>query len=500
VNQYFSFSNYRMPIILLLSSSLIVWIYLLLKKYQLFGYFDWDLAILSQAVWQLSHGSQSLSLTGFNFFGDHANFIALFMIPVYKIFPHPLTLVVIKIILFHIAALSLYYITQKYLNKTVAVIFVIAFLFFPPNIFANIYEFNFDCVALVLLFWMIYFYKEKKFVPFLAVSCFVLLVKENMSLLLAMFGVLTLFLRDRDRWKWGVVPIIIGGALFFVLTMYVIPGFRGSDSYVLTTRYRHLGGSVGEILRAVFFNPGKILSMIFHFPHIYYFVSFFGGFLALSLLGGEVLLISTPFFLQHLLSSNWQEHTIFYHYSHALVPFIFLSAVYGLARVKHKWGERKMMVVVTILGLIQIGHFAYFFNEYKSRLGYQNPRRAQENWQLVNAIPNDGHVLATFDYLAPLSARTYLYSFHKVFDEQFQNEQERIKSPFYTKQTFAIPENVEYALIDLHDRWLMARKKEAPESVEQRIKDFLTSEEWTVILKTGSRVLLQRNQDFYPRR
>ena len=211
---------------LLLSISFVFWCICLFTKFFRFGYFDWDLAIITQALWMLGQGSQYFSLGDYNFFGDHANYIALFFVPLIKIFPHPLTLIVVKIVAFHAAALSFYLIAKKFIEPLAAILMTLTFLIFPANVMSMLYEFNFDIIGMILLLWMIYAFIVNNYSLFIWSSIFGLLVKENMYLVFIMFGLMALFLK-KDRLKWGVVPVVSGAILFYTVMFHLIPYYRG---------------------------------------------------------------------------------------------------------------------------------------------------------------------------------------------------------------------------------------------------------------------------------
>ena len=118
------------------------WSLLLSYKYVHFGYNDWDLAFFTQACWQLLHGSQFASITGINYFGDHSYFITLLILPFFALVPHPLTLVLLKLIAFIIAVYLFYKIAYDALGQETALVLMVLYIVFPANIFSVLYEFN----------------------------------------------------------------------------------------------------------------------------------------------------------------------------------------------------------------------------------------------------------------------------------------------------------------------------------------------------------------------
>ena len=89
------------------------WTALLTVKFNFFGYYDWDLALAAQTLWNLTHGSTHVSLYGMNFLGNHAEYAAFLLAPLYKIFPSPLLLIYLKVISFFSAAFVLFLLARR---------------------------------------------------------------------------------------------------------------------------------------------------------------------------------------------------------------------------------------------------------------------------------------------------------------------------------------------------------------------------------------------------
>ena len=113
-------------------------------------------------------------------------------------------------------------------------------------------------------------------------------------------------------------------------------------------------------------------------------------------------------------------------------------------------------------------------------------------WSFVEAVPPQEGVVATFDYLAPLSLRRYLYAFHKVYNESYQNPEEIRSNELNTGNSFVLPDQVHYALIDFKDPWLRQSLKFWTQETSQRIQMFLKTGNWKVIKSYGSIELLKR--------
>jgi len=468
------------------------WVYLLNYKFFHFGYYDWDLAFFAQGMWNLSHGSGYVSLFDVQLLANHANLIAFFVIPLYKIFPHPLTLVFLKVASYVTAAFVLYLLTKEKLGGTIAVLFLLFYLFYAPNIIGMLYEFDFESLAPAFLMLIFYFYVKDRWLGFMICAGILFLIKENLPLIVLAFSIHGLFTK-KDKIRFGVIPGILSLASFFLLVFVFIPRMSGGaigdgHSYYIGHNYQGLGGSVGGVLSSIIFHPIKIWQYILTSQNINFLVAIFAPFLTLPLFTPGILFLISPILLQHLLSSGVQEHSIRFAYVLTIAPFLFLATI-GTLKVFY---EKSRKVYNSILILLVFFNIVYFFlnvSEMKQRfMLIQDRDQTQEmvfdRWELVQMVPPDASVVASFSFLAPLSQRKNLYAFHKIYDPSYQNDQ----------YSYVLPSKVQYALIDFNDPWLLYDLKVYPVFTKNRLSNFFIQNKWIVKRRYGKIILFERGK------
>ena len=468
-----------------------IWCILLFYKYDHFGYSDWDLAFFTQACWQLLHGSQFTSITGINYFGDHSYFITLLILPFFALVPHPLTLVMLKLIAYLVAVYLFYKIVLEALGQKAALVLMVLYVIFPANIFSILYEFNPESFAPPILFWMFIAFQKQQWRSFLAASVLLMLIKENMSLLVCTFGVYGL-LSKKCPPKIAWFSMFLGAAVFYILVVYVVPYFRHLTYHAFIVRYAYLGHSVGEIVFNVFTHPQKGAAFVFSALNRRYILSLFGPLLVPALFGWQLLFLAAPLLLQHLLSNAGQEHTIYYHYGLTIAPFIFLATMRTLSLCRRKFSRRIFNAILFLLMALSIRDLSGYVVPFMYKLNRHFDHLDAVRWVFIEAIPPQEGVIATFDYLAPLSLRKNLYSFHKVYDEFYQNPKKIKLSELNTGKPFVLPDQVHYALIDFKDGWIRDSFKLRPQITSERIQAFLQKSHWQIIKRYGSLVLLKR--------
>ncbi|MBF0570466.1 MAG: DUF2079 domain-containing protein [Candidatus Omnitrophica bacterium] len=468
-----------------------IWCFLLCYKYVHFGYNDWDLAFFTQACWQLLHCSQYTSVTGINYFGDHSYFITLLILPFFALAPHPLTLVLLKLMAYLVSAYLFYKIAYESLGQKTAVILMVLYLAFPANIFSVLYEFNPESLAPPILFWMFMAFQRRQWRAYLIASILLMLIKENMALIVCAYGLYGIFSKKCPP-KIAWFNLFLGAGVFYSLVIYVVPYFRHLAYHPFVVRYEYLGQNIGEIIFNLFAQPHKALHAIFSGMNVKYFKSLFGPLLLPVLISWQFLFLASPILLQHMLSDNPSEHSIYYHYGSTITPFIFMAVMCAL-NLCFKRFSRRLFNAILFLLIFSVTAFLFcFLDAFVYKLNYHPDHLEAVRWDFVKAVPFQTGVIATFDYLTPLSSREYLYAFHKVYDESYQNPQEIKSNELNTGKSFVLPDQVRYALIDFKDPWLNRSLKLWPQASSKRIQMFFKRDNWKVIKRYGSIVLLKR--------
>ncbi len=466
------------------------WVILLTYKYYYFGYYDWDLAMYAQAMWGLLHGSLTPSIFGINFLANHAEYITFTLVPIYFLFSHPLTLIYLKLFSFISGAYIFFMIGRKSIEPLGALILMILYLLFPANIFAVLYEFHFESLNIGLLFLLFYFFQSQKFIPFCITMFFVSMIKENMPPIIVAFGIYAFFSRRENKILWSLVPILWGIGIFYVSMFLITPALRvhlNSVNYYLGM-YEGIGRTPAEIAKTFLFHPFTILSIILQPHNLAYLKELFGPLLFIPLFSPHILFLISPIFLQHLLSSGFQEQTIYYHYAATIVPFIFLATLQSLRFIRTKIKPLFYYIIFSLMVLSCAVNLGFYKKDIALRISRFEDRLDPIRWQMVKEIPPDKGVIATLSFLAELSQRKHVYSFLNILKN----------ADGFSGQSFNLPASVSYALIDWDDGWIKStiflNPVANPQQILKRIQDFLSAG-WVIKDAVDSIVLLQKGKD-----
>src|SRR3989344_3060964 len=188
-------------LIIAASAYFIVFSLICILKYLQFGYNGLDLAIFNQVFFNSSEGNLfQFTIHPGSYLGDHFELIILLLLPVYLVFQHPLTLLILQTLILAMAAWPIYLIARSVLAKPWPLIISLIWLANPFVQNINLFEFHILPFAIFLLLFAFYFYQQNNFKAFLLFSFLSLLVREDVALVVFMFSLLSLL--DKKGCKW----------------------------------------------------------------------------------------------------------------------------------------------------------------------------------------------------------------------------------------------------------------------------------------------------------
>ena len=408
-------------------------------KFHYFSYDDFDLAIHDQIIWNILHGRIFNSILGVDFLGNHAHFISFLVAPFYLLFPHPLFLLFLQTVFLAAGAFPLYALARGYHSCRLSLIIAAAYLLYPGLGYTNLYEFHPTCFAVFFILCTAYYFYKENFFFFNIFMALSLLCQENIALIFMMWGFYALILRRELKWVWW--PVCLGLVYFLCCVYIILPGFN-KNTFNFFHIYGPLGDSFGKVVQTCIFHPVKVAAILFQPQKMIFLAQLFISLLFIPFFSPLSLLPAFLIFMQHLLSSRLSEVSLHYHYTAELIPFIFIAFVFGLKKIfpagsKHKILGYILFFNALFVNLIMGPHFCLMRDFKIMPFKFD----VEQNEAMLDQIPKEASVVATFEYLPHLSHREDLYSFHHVY------------SGFYTLFTkpYQLPDRVQYALIDFND-------------------------------------------------
>ena len=389
-----------------------------------------DLGNMDQTVWNTIHG-RIFKLTdpnGTNIISRlaiHADFILILIAPFYLIWENPKMLLLIQTVVLAIGAIFVYAIGKNVIkNKNLSLAFAISFLLNPAVQFTNLYDFHPVVLATTFLLGAFYFMINKRYLWFLLFAILAGLTKEQVWLIVALFGLYIFFsnlnketpsLRSLlEKRTLGLSIFLASIAIFYYLIWHAMPLALGSKHFALSY-YSDFGDSPTKIIKNVILSPQKTIATIFDIDKLHYLLQLLLPLGFFCLLSPSYLIFALPDLFINLLSNNSQLHQIYYQYSATITPFIFIAAMFGIKNLKKRFPKIPTIVYTLYLILITLYSSYAFgplpFSKTASIDMFTKPQASKDIIEnFISHIPAKYSIAATNNIGSHLSHRQKVYT------------------------------------------------------------------------------------------
>lgn len=464
--------------------SSVLYAFMSFRKLQLFESYGWDLSIFDQGIWQWSKFQFPFSsFHNLPWLADHFHPILLTLAPLYWFVPGAGTLVIIQAILVCLGAVPLYLLSLKVTkHRLFSIAVAVGYLFFFSiqwHVFSEFHELTFLPITFgsALYFWQV---KKKNLYWFFFILA--LLVKEEIGLLFAAFG-LWAFITNKDRKKEAILTIVLGVLYTSFVVGYLMPVMAGGV-------YRHSGfGPLGETPFQVVVNLVKnpiLIVKVFIDSNVKLntmFTAFWPwGFLPL-LSPATLLLPLQQFAVRFVDYEKTIRWTPYFAYSLPIAVVTAWGSIYGfrnlLSVTKKKFGKKNYLFgsfvsvfLLVLIGFQQVILHAPINSIFKPSF-YRTEQWMEDNKSVLRCIPKDASLSAQNNLAPWVSERDKI----KVFPE-------------------GLNEGYQYLAIDLHkgqseNSFFFLGSK----NTEFLVSDLISRNLYKVVCKQGDAMVLKKIGD-----
>ncbi len=443
LNYFFEYIKSKINLLALAfcAASSCFWMIFLAKWYYFRYTGGWDTAYVIQTFWAINHGKQSVSILNANFFADHCHFLSFLIAPLYRIDPDPMFLQDIKLLMFFSASYIFFLILKKRLHPWMAFFAMVAFTISPANIAMLRFAFSYEAFSIPLFLLIFKAFDDKRYKLYILCCFILLLVKEQMPLVVMMFGVFAFFMRKEDRLKWALVPFLMGLIVFIAEVFIFLPYIRHKmdvNQVLYWNRYSAFGTTPKEIALFLMTHPLKVFVECFSTLNINWFNDLVWIWGILSLLSPFILLPVLPLFFKMALSSEAVEHSVIaVYYASVFTPFVFLAAWNTVNYIQGRWRTVGQSLA---LGLMFV-HAFIFMPYWLTGLSDSSSANLLATQKFINYIPADASVLSSRKAMAHLAYRERLYQFKDYLWGYY----------YISGKKFVLPEDLDYILVDFSE-------------------------------------------------
>jgi len=342
-----------------------------------------------------------------NIFGINFNPILFLFVPIYKLFPTPITLLIIQAFFVALSGYIIFLLSES-------IIWQISFSLYFGLINAVLHEFHASTLTIFFGTLLIYFSQNYNRIYFFLSLILFLLIQENTAIVAFIFC-LTLVFSRKNKLN-GFIGSIVTLVYFFTVIKIFIPSLSNYHGYIFESIYGNkLGNNFFSIITNSFKNPGLFLETIFNTINVKYLMKIYFPVFPFVVLSPFNFLVSLSGISQNLISSSNLLKSAAFHYESSSIPFIYYAAIMGSKKIfKIKFLSFLIIIILTL-----ISYKKFVSNKLSPTYFFQNIYTLQDKKldEIIKKIPINASV-STQDYISGhLSHRQELYLFPVYFDK-----------------------------------------------------------------------------------
>jgi uncharacterized membrane protein len=368
-----------------------------------------DLGYYTQVIWNTAQGHWfATTLKPPNFLADHFSPLLALLVPLFSLAPDARTLLVIEILALASAIVPAYATLRKR-YPVLAPLLALAFVLNPMLHLTAQEEFHEIMLAVPLLALAMYALAAEHPRLLYASLLLVMLVREDMAIYVASFGLCLLCCRPRYR-RAGAFFITVGVLWFAVVTGVVMPAL-GSGGYRHARLLAGAGNSPAQAILSLVRDPMQLMRALLTAEKAKALLRTFAPLAGLPLLADGQQLIWAPTLLLLLASPDPVVGTLSGWYVAPLLALLWNSMAILIARLKPRTAAASViaLVVAAVVGFRVWSPFPGG-GRFQPAL-YQITEHTRIGHQVLARIPATDSVAAQSRLGAHLGTRGQLYLF-----------------------------------------------------------------------------------------
>lgn len=385
----------------------------------------------------------------------HMSLIYYAVLPIYWIFPSPVTLQLMQVVSVVSAAAPVYLLCRKFeLSNLKTLLFEIAVLFQPALFGGGSYDFHENCFIVPLLLWVFYFFEKEKYIPMAIFSLLVCTVKEDAPVYLIFFALWIFIARNKKK---TAIVLFLGATVYFVTVLVIMTKYGNG---IMSTRYANFLGSkddsLFEMIKNILASPGYVFTQLLvskegtYAEKILFIIQLClpFGFLPFGVKKISNLILLFPMILINLMSVYVYQYDIGYQYVYGPLCFIVYLAIINASETDDKKCLMALRIgavsAVALLMTVYIPKTTETVNRYIT---------TASDTKLVNeyldSLPEDASICSSTMLIPRLSDHEVLYEDYYHVPEEGEILDYVLVDGRYDKQDFIEKyEELGYAITD----------------------------------------------------
>ena len=396
-------------------------------RYKSFTAPNYDFGIFCQMFYNMRKSLQPFTTSErdmlLSHFAIHVSPVFYVLLPLYCLFPSPVTLELAQPLILGSAVLPAMLLAKHFgLSNARTVLVCFIALFHPAVVSGTNYDLHENCFLLPLLLWVFYFFETERPVGLAIFTVLTLMVKEDAAVYIVFFALFVLFGRGRP---WTASLLACGAILYFLGAVYYLTVYGNG---VMSSRYENYlpaGGSLIDVVKNVLIAPGYVFTQLFvdkggdYEAKMLFLLQMFVplAFAPFAVKKVSRLLLLLPMVLMNLMTVYPYQYDIGFQYHFGVLAFLIYLSVMNLADLPKPKAKTFLAISAAVTALLftasAVPRAMHFITKYTANSAdYAVMNEALEQ------IPDDATVICSTYLLPKLCARDEIYEdWYHVTDE-----------------------------------------------------------------------------------
>ncbi len=375
-------------------------------------------------------------------FAVHFSPIYYIVLPIYYIFPHPVTLQLIQALMVALPVIPIVLLCRHYkLSNWVSVAASLLYILYPATAGGTYYDMHENCFLTFFILMTVWAVEKKKNIPFVICGLLSLMIKDDAAIYMMTVGLFFLFSR-KDK-KRGAI-LIVASFVWLAIAVAVVNSFGlGVLDNHFSNLYMDQDGSFIQIIKTIILNPAYIMAQVIRnatdsaMDKIGYLI------LMLVPIGGVLFrvkrkysryILLLPFLLVNCFPSYLYQHDVGFHYNFGTIALFMYLIIMNLADMKIPKAKTMVCISVMCASIMFVGSIFPKLIAYTERYE-QNKETYQQLDKALATVPENASVCASGFFIPHLSKNLELYdqnhlendiyTEYLVVDARYMEEQEK---------------------------------------------------------------------------
>lgn len=288
-------------------------------------------------------------------FGVHFSPIFYIALPIYFVFPSPITVQIIQAIMVALPIIPIVMLCKHYkMSNWMSVAVVLLYSLYPATAAGTFYDIHENCFLTFFLLLSIYAIEKKKDILAIIAVLLVFLVKEDAAIYVLVLG--TFLLLSRKDKKRGLI-LMICSVVYFLVAVSIVKSYGyGVQENRFSNLYFSQEGGFGRIIQTIISNPGYVIAQMITNSDLTNMDKI--GYIIIMLVPMAAVLFTTkkhysryilvsPFFVLNVVTVYLYMHDITFQYNFGIIALFMYMAIMNLSEMK--LDKAKTLVTVSVI-------------------------------------------------------------------------------------------------------------------------------------------------------